>query len=77
MAQVHLRGVRYAVREQAMISSLQIWAGLGTIDAKAVVKRAVSGERLSVHLEDPDAAYALATELVELGVDAEADEGDY
>jgi hypothetical protein len=77
MAQVHLRGVRYGVREQAMVSSLQVWAGLGTIDAKSVVARTMAGERLSVHIEDPDAAYSLATELVDLGVNAEADESDY
>jgi hypothetical protein len=77
MAQVHLRGVRYAIREQAMISSLRVWAGLGTIDAKSVVTRAMAGERMSVHIEDPDAAYSLANELVDLGVNAEADESDY
>jgi hypothetical protein len=77
MAQVHVRGLRYAIREQAMISSLQVWAGLGTIEAKELVARAKSGERLSVPMEDPDAAYSLAGELVELGVNAEVDESDY
>jgi hypothetical protein len=77
MAQVHLRGVRYGIREPAMISSLQVWAGLTTVEAKSIIARLVSGERFPVFIDDHDAAYSLATELVELGVNAEADESDY
>lgn len=77
MAQVHLRGARYAVRRPAMEASLQAYCGLGLVEARALAERIVAGERVSVHMEDADAAYSLATELVELGVNAEADESDY
>lgn len=77
MPQLHFMGVRYAIREPAMLTSLQVWCDLGTVEGRAIVARAVAGERFSVHLEDLDAAYCLAAELLELGVNVEADESDY
>jgi len=77
VARVLFRGVRYGVREQAMISSLQVWCGMGSAEAKSFAARALAGERLTVQLEDADAAYSLAGEMIDLGVNAEADESDY
>ena len=77
MARVYFRGARFGVREQAMISSLQVWSGMGNAEAKAFVVRALAGERISLQMEYSDAAYALAGEMVDLGVNAEADESDY
>ena len=77
MAQVRFRGARYEVRRQPMITSLQVYCGMSAIEARDFAERALGGERLTVHLEDPDIAYALAAELVDLGVNAEADASDY
>jgi hypothetical protein len=74
---VLFRGARYGVREQAMISSLVVWCGMGHQEAKEFAARALTGERVSVQMEDADAAYSLAGEMIDLGVNAEADEGDY
>lgn len=78
MAQVRFRGVRYPnIRLPAMITSLQVYCDMPPAEARDFAERAVKGERLSVHLEDADVAYSLASELVDLGVNAEADESDY
>jgi hypothetical protein len=77
MPQVHMSGVRYGVRQAALTSALQVYTGMGTIEARRVAGDVMAGTRRSVYLEDPDLAYNLATELVSLGVNAEADESDY
>ena len=77
MPQVHMTGVRYGVRQAALASALQVYTGMGTIEARRVADRVIEGKRASVLIEDPDQAYNLATELTSLGVNAEADESDY
>lgn len=78
MAQVRFRGVRYAgVRVPAMATSFQVYCDMAAAEARDFAERIVRGERLSVHLEDPDVAYSMAAEMVDLGVNAEADESDF
>ena len=77
MPQVHMSGVRYGVRQAALASAIQVYTGMGTIEARRVADRVMEGKRTSVLIEDPDQAYNLATELTSLGVNAEADESDY
>lgn len=76
MARVHFRGIRYGVRMPALISSLRVYCGMGDAEAREFARRVVEGERLQVFTEDTEAAYTLAMEMVDLGVNAEADESD-
>jgi hypothetical protein len=77
MPQVHMSGVRYGVRQAALTSAFQAYTGMGTIEARRIADAVAAGDRMTVRVEDPDAAYNLATELASLGVNAEADESDY
>jgi hypothetical protein len=77
MPQVHMTGVRYGVRQAALSSALQVYTGMGTIELRRIAEDVMGGKRRTVYVEDPDQAYNLATELVSLGVNAEADESDY
>lgn len=76
MARVHLRGVRYRVREAAVRSAIESFASVPIANLRGFVERLSAGERLVVRVEDAEAAYELASELVSLGVDAEPDEMD-
>ncbi|HEY0155163.1 MAG TPA: hypothetical protein VGB92_24335 [Longimicrobium sp.] len=77
MPQVHMMGVRYSVRQDALTSAFQAYTGMGTVDARRMAAAVAAGTRTTVRVEDPDQAYDLATELASLGVNAEADESDY
>jgi hypothetical protein len=77
MAQVHMAGTRYAPRQAAVTSALQAYTGMGMIEARRVAGKVIGGDRVTVHVDDPDHAYNLATELAALGVNAEAEDGDY
>lgn len=76
MAQVHMTGVRYGVRQAALTSALQVYTGMGTVEARRIAEAVAAGDRMTMRVEDPDQAYELASELASLGVNAEADESD-
>ena len=76
MARVQLAGSRFSPRQAAVISALQAYTGIGMVEARRIATRVIEGGKATVHIEDPDQAYNLATELTALGVNAEADEGD-
>lgn len=76
MARVHLRGVRYRVRDAAVRSAIESFASDPIPDLRGFVERISAGERLAVRVEDAEAAYELASELISLGVNAEPDEMD-
>jgi hypothetical protein len=77
MPQVHIRGVRYGVSRETVASTLQHYTGVGLLDARKSADDAIAGKPVSVYVDDFHAVYELADALVEMGVDAEADEGDY
>lgn len=77
MAQVHMTGVRYGVRQAALTSAFQAYTGMGAVEARRIADAVASGNRMTLRVEDPDQAYDLASELASLGVHAEADESDY
>jgi hypothetical protein len=77
MPQVQMAGVRYTVRPAALISALQTFTGMGTVDARRIAEAAAAGKRITVRVDEPEQAYDLAAELISLGVNAEADESDY
>ena len=73
--QVHFSGVRYTVQIPAMKTLLRVYCGMQSAEAEAFAERVAAGDRVSVYMEDVDTAYSLASEMVNLGVNAEADEG--
>ncbi|HYW07787.1 MAG TPA: hypothetical protein VE913_12585 [Longimicrobium sp.] len=77
MAQVHIAGTRYAPRQAAVTSAIQAYTGMGMIEARRLAANVIEGIPVTVPVDDPDNAYNLATELAALGVNAEADDGDY
>ena len=77
MPQVHMTGVRYGVRKDALTSAFQAYTGMGTVEARRMAAAVAAGTRTTLRVEDPDLAYDFATELASLGVNAEADESDY
>lgn len=77
MARVHVRGVRYRIREAVFTGIVQQYTGQGTVDIRKIFAKVEAGEPVTLHVDDADAAYELATQLGDLGVNAEPDEGDY
>ena len=77
MPQVHMTGVRYAVRHAALCSAFQTYTGMGTVEARRLAGQVAGGDRVTLRVDEPDQAYDLAAELTSLGVNAEADESDY
>ncbi|HET7464311.1 MAG TPA: hypothetical protein VFJ82_23840 [Longimicrobium sp.] len=77
MPQVHIRGVRYGVSRESVASTIQQYTGMGMLEAREAAEKAVAGEPTSIYVDDFHAVYELADLLTTLGVDAEADEGDY
>jgi hypothetical protein len=77
MPQVHIRGVRYGVSRESIASTIQQYTGMGMLEAREAAGKAVAGEPTAVYVDDFHAVYELADLLVNLGVDAEADESDY
>ena len=77
MPQVHMTGVRYGVRQAALIGAFQAYTGMGTVEARRIADAVVAGTRTTLRVEDADQAYDLAAELASLGVNAEADDSDY
>lgn len=77
MPQVHMTGVRYAVRQAALTSAFQAYTGMGMIEARRLARSVVDGGRVTVRVDEPEQAYDLASELTSLGVNAEADDSDY
>lgn len=77
MPQVHITGIRFPVRQAAVTDALQRYAELGWVEARRSAERIMAGDRPSFHLDDFEIAYELALHLTEIGVDAEADDGDY
>ena len=74
-ASVRFTGTRYGVNVGRMRTLFRVYCGMQSVEADALADRVIAGEKLSVDLEDVDAAYSLASEMVDLGVNAEADEG--
>jgi hypothetical protein len=74
-ASVRFAGTRYSVETGRMRTLFRVYCGMQSLEAEALADRVLAGERLTVDVEDVDAAYSLASEMVELGVNAEADEG--
>jgi len=77
MPQVHIRSVRYGVSRESIASTIQQYTGMGMLEAREAADKAVAGEPTSIYVDDFHAVYELADLLVNLGVDAEADESDY
>ncbi|HEX5726215.1 MAG TPA: hypothetical protein VFX98_12160 [Longimicrobiaceae bacterium] len=77
MARVHLRGVRYRVREAAVLGVIQQYTGESTVELRRLVEQLQEGAPVALQVEDLDAAYELAAELDGLGVNAEPDESEY
>ncbi|HEX6751327.1 MAG TPA: hypothetical protein VF092_28810 [Longimicrobium sp.] len=77
MPQVHIRRVRYGVSPETIASTIQQYTGMGRIEARQAADAAISGKEFSVYIDDFTAVYELADMLTEMGVEAEADEGDY
>ena len=77
MPQVHVRGVRHGVSRESVASTIQRYTGIGLLDARKSAEDAIAGKPVSIYVDDFHAVYELADVLVDLGVDAEADEGDY
>lgn len=77
MPQVHIRSVRYGVSRESVATTIQQYTGMGMLEARDAADRAVRGEPTSVYVDDFHAVYELADLLVNLGVEAEADESDY
>ena len=76
MPQVHMAGIRYTVRQAALTRVIQTYTGMGTVEARRAARAVAAGGRVTVRVDEPDQAYDLASELLSLGVNAEADEGD-
>lgn len=77
MPQVHIHSVRFGVSRESVASTIQQYTGMGMLEARQAAEKAVSGEPTSIYVDDFHAVYELADLLVNLGVEAEADESDY
>ena len=77
MPQVHITRVRHGVSRESVASTIQQYTGMGMLEARRAADSAVAGEPTSVYVDDFHAVYELADLLTNLGVEAEADEGDY
>ena len=77
MPQVHLTGTRHTVSRDALAEVIQRYTGRGTVDARRAADAVVAGKPVSIYVDDFDAVYDLADMLASMGVNAEADEGDY
>lgn len=78
MPQVHLKGVRNRVRAETVAGLIQRYTGKGMVESKRIADQVVAeGKEATVYVDDFDAVYDLAEQLVNLGVNAEADESDY
>jgi hypothetical protein len=77
MPQLHLRGTRSRVSRDHLAGIIQRYTGVGMVDARRVADDVIAGRPVSLYVDDFDAVYDLADMLTSLGVDADADEGDY
>lgn len=77
MPQVHIHRVRWGVSRESVASAIQQYTGVGLLEARKAAERAVAGEHTAIYVDDFHAVYELADTLVQLGVEAEADESDY
>ena len=76
MPRVHVQGARWGVSKESVASAIQNYTGMGTLEARQAADEAVSGQPISVYVEDFVDVYELADILVGLGLEAEADESD-
>jgi hypothetical protein len=77
MPQVHLTGTRFRVGRDALADAIQQYTGCSTVEARQVADRVIDGKPASLYVDDFHAVYDLADILTAMGVNAEADEGDY
>ncbi|HYJ80589.1 MAG TPA: hypothetical protein VEW03_13335 [Longimicrobiaceae bacterium] len=77
MPQVHLTGTRYRVSREAVADTVQQYTGIGTVEARQIADRVIGGQTASLYVDDFNVVYDLADILTAMGVNAEADEGDY
>lgn len=73
-ARVVVTGARSSVSVHSIIGILQTYTGLPLPEAQALLDRARGGERVELEMDDEYAAYDLAAQLADLGVEAEVPE---
>jgi len=73
-ARVVVTGARPTASAHSVIGVLQTYTGLPLPEAKAVLERALGGERVELEMDDEYAAYDLASLLSDLGMEAEVPE---